>query len=91
MDEISKLSGVKSYLRRTKTASELEELADTCFATATDEVTITSISAEGTSSAGQVSFPKWLLLQALEDILREGPNGRQLADVLTRHRFMSPT
>ena len=90
MDDIQKLSGVKSYLRRTKTPAELEELADACFTTATEEVTITSISAEGTSSTGQVSFPKWLLLQAIEDILREGPNGRQLADVLTRNRFTSP-
>ena len=90
MDENHKLGGVKSYLRRTKTAAELEELADACFAEATETVTITSIGAEGTNSAGQVSFPKWLLLTALEELLAEGVHGRQLGDVLVRDRFSSP-
>jgi len=85
-----KLSGVKSYLRRTKTSSELESLADACFATATDEVTITSISAEGTSSSGQVSFPKSLLLQAIEEVLAEGPGGRQIGSAITRNIFRAP-
>jgi len=85
-----KLSGVKSYLRRTKSTTELEDLADTCWATATDEVTITSVSAEGTSSSGQVSFPKTLLLQAIEEVLAEGTGGRQIGSVLTRDRFSSP-
>lgn len=90
MSENEKLGGVKSYLRRTKTPAELEALADACFAEATEVVTITSIGAEGTNSAGQISFPKWLLLQAIEDLLSEGAGGRQLGDVLTRHRFSSP-
>lgn len=90
MEENQKLGGVKSYLRRTKTLAELEELADACFAEATETVTITSIGAEGTNSAGQVSFPKWLLLQAIEDLLAEGKGGRQLGDVITRDRFHSP-
>ena len=90
MDENQKLGGVKSYLRRTKTASELEDLADACFAEATETVTITSIGAEGTNSSGQVSFPKWLLLDAIESLLAEGVHGRQLGDVLVRDRFGSP-
>jgi len=84
------IAGIKRYLRRTKTASELETLADACYSEATETVTITSISAEGTSSAGQINFPKSQLLQAIEEVLAEGPNGRQLADVLTRNRFCSP-
>ena len=90
MDENYKLGGVKSYLRRTKTTDELEHLADACFAEATETVTITSIGAEGTNSAGQVSFPKWLLLSAIEEIMTEGVSGRQLGDVLVRDRFGSP-
>lgn len=90
MSEIEKLAGVKRYLRRTKTPAELETLADACYSEATETVTITSIGAEGTNSAGQVSFPKWLLLAALEEILEEGIGGRQLGDALTRHRFHSP-
>ena len=90
MSEIEKLAGVKRYLRRTKTPAELETLADACYSEATETVTITSIGAEGTNSAGQVSFPKWLLLAALEEILEEGIGGRQLGDVLTRNQFSSP-
>lgn len=90
MDENHKLGGVKNYLRRTKTPEQLEDLADVAFATATEEVVITSIGAEGTNSSGQVSFPKWLLLTAIEEILSEGRNGRQLGDVIVRNRFWSP-
>lgn len=84
------IAGIKRYLRRTKSASELETLADACYSEATETVTITSISAEGTSSSGQVNFPKAQLLQAIEEVLEEGQGGRQLGDVLTRHRFNSP-
>lgn len=90
MEENQKLGGVKSYLRRTKTPAELETLADACYAEATETVTITSIGAEGTNSAGQVTFPKYLLLAAIEEILLEGNGGRQIGDVITRHRFGSP-
>ena len=89
MDETQKLAGVKSYLRRTKTTAELEALADAAFVSASEEVVITSISGDGTASSGQVSFPKWLLLQALEEILAE-PNGRQLCTVLDRSFFTTP-
>jgi hypothetical protein len=82
--ELDKISGVKSYLRRTKTTAELQTLADAAFLSASEEVTITSISGDGTASSGQVSFPKWLLLQALEEILSEGPNGRQFAQIVDR-------
>lgn len=78
MTDLDKISGVKSFLRRTKTAQELEALALATFASATEEVVITSLGSEGASSAGQISFPKWLLLQAVEDILSEGHAPRQL-------------
>jgi hypothetical protein len=85
-----KISGVKSYLRRTKTNEELEALADTVFSSATEEVVITSIGTEGSSSSGQVSFPKWLLLQAIEELLTDGGRERQLAAIIDRSRFNSP-
>ena len=85
--ESLKLSGIKSFLRRTKTTAELEALAASTFASATEEVVITSIGTEGTSSSGQVSMPKWLLLEAIEDLLTEGPNGRQLFAIADRSRY----
>jgi hypothetical protein len=78
MDENQKIRGIKKFLRRTKTLSELEDLAITCAASATEEVVITSIGTEGSSSSGQVSFPKWLLLNCLEDLIEEDGGGRQL-------------
>jgi hypothetical protein len=81
--DLDKISGVKSYLRRTKNTAELQALADAAFLSASEEVVITSISGDGTASSGQVSFPKWLLLQALEEILAE-PNGRQFAQIVDR-------
>jgi hypothetical protein len=88
--DLDKISGVKSFLRRTKTTAELEALALATFASATEEVVITSLGSEGASSAGQISFPKWLLLQAVEDILSEGPNGRQLGTFVSFSGFNSP-
>jgi hypothetical protein len=82
--DLDKISGVKSYLRRTKNTAELQALADAAFLSASEEVVITSISGDGTASSGQVSFPKWLLLQALEEILSEGTGGRQFAQIVDR-------
>ncbi len=90
MTDQQKISGVKSYLRRTKSTAELEALADTAFASATEEVVITSIGTEGSSTSGQVSFPKWLLLQAIEELLAEGTSPRQLCTVLDRSLYPSP-
>jgi hypothetical protein len=86
-----KIAGVKSYLRRNKTLVELKALADSVFLTATEEVTITSIGTEGSSTSGQVSFPKWLLLQALEELISEldptPASARQFADIVDRSRY----
>jgi hypothetical protein len=86
-----KIAGVKSYLRRNKTLVELKALADSTFASATEEVIITSIGTEGSSTSGQVSFPKWLLLQALEELISEldpsPTSARQFADIVDRSRY----
>ena len=86
-----KIAGVKSYLRRNKTLVELKALSDSTFASATEEVTITSIGTEGSSTSGQVSFPKWLLLQALEELISEldptPASARQFADIVDRSRY----
>ena len=60
MSDLDKMTGVKSFLRRTKTTAELEALALATFASATEEVVITSLSADGTGTAGTINFPKWL-------------------------------
>ena len=83
-------TGVKRFLRRTKNAVELEQLAVSVFASATDEVTITSISTEGSSSAGQITFPKLQLLNIIEELLEEGTNPRQFADQIDRSWCSSP-
>jgi hypothetical protein len=89
VDDAYKISGVKRYLRRTKTQEELEDLANEVFS-AVDETVVISISTEGSSTSGMVSFPKWLLLQAIEEIIEDGAQGRQLADVIVRNGFQSP-
>ena len=86
-----KIAGVKSYLRRNKSLAELKALADSAFSSATEEVVITSIGTEGSSTSGQVSFPKWLLLQALEELISEldpaPASARQFADIIDRSRY----
>lgn len=65
-----KISGIKSYLRY-KSVEELAALADCIFAAAGEEVVITGTSAEGGSANGEVSFPKWLYLEAVMDVRKE--------------------
>jgi len=91
VDDNSKIRGIKKFLRRTKTIGELEDLAITCAVTATEEVTITSISTEGSSTSGQVTFPKWLLLNCIEDLIEEDGNGRQLMNYGSYSGFVSET
>lgn len=91
MDDNLKIRGIKKFLRRTKTIDELENLAITCAETATDEVTIISISTEGSSTSGQVTFPKWLLLNCIEDLIEEEGNGRQLMSYGDYSGFVSET
>ena len=65
-----KVSGIKSYLRF-KSLSDLQGLADSVFAAATEEVTITGTSADGGSANGEVTFPKWLYLEVIMDVRKE--------------------
>jgi len=65
-----KVSGIKSYLRY-KSLEELQALADTIFASATEEVTITGTAAEGGSANGEVAFPKWVYLECVMDVRKE--------------------
>jgi hypothetical protein len=65
-----KISGIKAYLRY-KSLAELQPLADAIFASATEEVTITGTNADGGSASGEVTFPKWLFLQAVMDVRAE--------------------
>jgi hypothetical protein len=65
-----KVSGIKSYLRY-KSLEELQDLSDSIFSSATEEVTITGTSADGGSANGEVAFPKWLYLEAVMDVRKE--------------------
>jgi hypothetical protein len=59
------------YLRRTMTISELVDLSDTIWQTATDEVTVTTLSNDGVHSSGVVTFPKSVIGFAVEKLLME--------------------
>ncbi|MDQ8206209.1 hypothetical protein QEH52_01715 [Coraliomargarita sp. SDUM461003] len=69
--DFDRLATVKQYLRRKFDAAQLRAKADDIFDLATEEVTITSQGFEGGTSAGQISFPKILLLQAIEELIAE--------------------
>lgn len=76
-----KLQTVKQYMRRKWSASILRTKADELFELATEEVTITSNGFEGGNAAGQVTFPKILLLQAIEElIIEKDPVGTERAE-----------
>jgi hypothetical protein len=86
MEDPQKIAAVKSYLRRKKTSAEIEAIADEAFEATSEEVTITSQSVTDGTSSGQVTFPKWLLLKACEEILEEnsGSGVRVLCSVVRR-------
>lgn len=76
-----KLQTVKQYMRRKWSAATLRTKADELFEMATEEVTITSNGFEGGNAAGQISFPKIILLQAIEElIIEKDPTGTETAD-----------
>jgi hypothetical protein len=68
--EHDKISGIKSYLRY-QPLQDLIDLADSVFSAATEEVTITGTAADGGSANGEVTFPKWLYLEAIMDVRKE--------------------
>jgi hypothetical protein len=51
--------------------AELKTLYQTTFATATEEVTLTSTSFEGGMTGGQMKFDKMILLAAIGDLLAD--------------------
>ena len=79
MNQALQHSAVLQYLRRTYFVSgttwnvaALKALADTAFATATNEVAITGTSSEtGGAASAVVKFDKALLLAAIEELLLE--------------------
>jgi hypothetical protein len=92
MEDLQKLSAAKTYLRRGNTQAQIEALATEAFASVTDEVTITSHSVTDGGSSGEITFPKWLLLQACEEILAEietGTTGRSLCAVARWDSYQS--
>jgi len=59
------------YLRRTQTVNQLTALADSIYLSATDEVTVTTLSNDGVHSSGEISFPKSVIGYAVEKLLME--------------------
>jgi hypothetical protein len=78
-------AGFKSYIRALgKTQAELLAMAAD-LANGVEDVTITSISGDGTASSGQIGMlPRELRLSAIMEILSEGTGGRQFAQIVDR-------
>lgn len=70
-DDHSLKNAIRRYLRRTQTLDGLKALATQTFAQATETVTLTSLSAEGGAQAGQITCPKGLLLDVLEELIEQ--------------------
>jgi hypothetical protein len=80
MSDVDDLEYCKAYLRRKYPIGEdegvaslaaLAAMADQVFSSATDEVTVTSVSSEGGATGGQKNFNRRVLGQAIEAILAE--------------------
>jgi hypothetical protein len=65
----AKISGIKSYLLRNSSLEDLRDLATKVFNQAVEDVTITGTSAEGGSANGEVTLPKWVYLNAIEECI----------------------
>lgn len=87
----SAFAGYKAYIKALgKTKAELLTMASNLEA-AIDDVTITSIGTEGTSSSGQLSaLPKEQKLAAIMEVYQEGNAPRSLCSVLDRSLYRSP-
>jgi hypothetical protein len=84
-------SGYKAFLRaQAKTKTELLALASDLEA-GLEDVTITSIGTEGSSTSGQLGhLPRELKLAAIMEVYQEGNGPRQLCTVLDRSLYPSP-
>lgn len=87
----SAFSGYKAYIKAlAKTRAELLAMAAE-LADGLDDVTITSIGTEGTSSSGQISLlPKEQKLAAIMECYQEGNSPRSLCSVVDRSLYSSP-
>ena len=85
------ITGFKAYLKALgKTKAELLAMAAD-LANGIDDVTITSISGDGTASSGQLSLlPREVRLSAIMEVYAEGNGPRQLASVIDRSLYSSP-
>jgi hypothetical protein len=85
------LAGFKAYLKALgKTKAELLTMASD-LANGLDDVTITSISGDGTASSGQLSLlPRELKISAIMEVYQEGNAPRQLASIIDRSLYASP-
>lgn len=89
----AKIEATKSYFRR-KYAGNLEQLkdyAESVFHAATDSVEITSISAEGAQTGGQLVFEKSLLLIMVEELIQELDPAFTLPAAIPRGRPLGVT
>ena len=71
--QIQLLATLKQRFRRVYASDVLglKRLADSYFAEATETVTINQLAFEGGSSAGEITCPKAIALQAAEEVLLE--------------------
>jgi hypothetical protein len=68
----SELAGIRKFLKRTKTLSELQTMATALFASAESEVVITSTGFEGGSTSGQAKrYSKADILNLVEDLIED--------------------
>jgi hypothetical protein len=68
----SELAGIRKYLKRTKTLSQLEVLSNDLYAIADSEVIITNAGFEGGSTSGQArKYSKGDILNIVEDLIAE--------------------
>jgi hypothetical protein len=65
-----KTAGVKFFMRF-EDVEVLFQKGKDLAQSAVEEVTITGTAADGGSANGEVTFPKWLYLQAISEILKE--------------------
>jgi hypothetical protein len=68
----SELAGIRKYLKRTKTLTQLLTLSDDLYAIADSEVIITNAGFEGGSTSGQArKYSKGDILNIVEDLIAE--------------------
>jgi hypothetical protein len=77
MDDNAKLAACLQFLRRSHYTAGVYDVAAirtasaAAFAEGTEQVTITSTSSELGAAGGQVTFDKWILIAAYEQLLLE--------------------